>query len=162
MRSHLISLALLGALGLAPATPMRAQAPATAPGQTQAPNLKDLDAFVALLYTSISGPAGQKRDVELQKSLFLPGARLALPQRSKDGKIRIANLDVDGYCRSSFPFMEQHGFFEKELDRRVDRFGNLAQVWSAYESWEKEGGPKERGLNSFQLLFDGSRWWVTG
>lgn len=141
---------------LIPALVLSAQAP------TPAPNLKDLDAFIDLLYTSISGPAGQVRDVGLQKSLFLPGARITLPVRGKDGKLSLANMDVDAYCRRAFPHMEKTGFFEREVGRRMERFGNLVHVWSAYESWEKEGGPKARGVNSFQLLFDGTRWWCTG
>ncbi len=141
---------------LLPAFVLSAQTPAPAP------NLRDLDAFIALLYTSISGPAGQVRDVPLQKSLFLPGARITLPVRGKDGKVTLANMDVDEYCRRSFPHMEKTGFFEREVGRRLERFGNLVHVWSAYESWEKEGGPKSRGVNSFQLLFDGTRWWCTG
>ncbi len=160
MRILLPALTLLLSLG----GPLVAQAPtpgASAPAPA-APNLKDLDAFVALLYTSISGPAGQKRDVELQKRLFLPGARLAVPHRGKDGKVAISNMDVDAYCKGAFPHMERTGFFEQEIGRRMDRFGNLAHVWSAYESSEKEGGPKERGVNCFQLVFDGDRWWVTG
>lgn len=163
MRSPL-SLLLRLSLAAPLVAPLQAQASAAGASAVApaAPHLKDLDAFITLLYTSISGPAGEKRDVQLQRSLFLPGARLALPHRGKDGQVRIENTDVEGYCKTSFPTMEKRGFFERELGRRVDRFGNVAQVWSAYESWEKEGGPKERGVNSFQLLFDGDRWWVAG
>lgn len=160
MRTLLPALTLLLSLG----GPLAAQAPAsgaTAPAPA-APNLKDLDAFVALLYTSISGPAGQKRDVDLQKRLFLPGARLAYVAHPKNGPARLVQMDVEGYCRNSFPTMEAHGFFEREIGRRVERFGDIVQIWSAYESWEQQGGPKARGINSFQLVFDGQRWWVSG
>jgi hypothetical protein len=59
--------------------------------------------------------------------------------------------------------MEAKGFFEQEVARKVEQYGNVAQVFSTYESREKEDGPViERGVNSFQLLFDGTRWWCTG
>ncbi len=129
----------------------------------QSPDLTTLDGIVKAMYTSISGPAGQKRDPELQRSLFVPGARLAAAVRNGKGDLRLVNTDVEGYIKQSFPLMEQRGFFEQEVARRVERYGNLAQVWSTYESREKEGGPVfERGVNSFQLLFDGKRWWCTG
>jgi len=39
--------------------------------------------------------------------------------------------------------------------------GNIAQVFSTYESRHtKDAEPFQRGINSFQLLFDGHRWWV--
>lgn len=135
-----------------------AQAP-----QASAPDLKTLDGFVKAMYTSISGPAGMKRDPELQRSLFVPGARLAAVVKNAKGEPRMVTMDVEGYIKQSFPFMESKGFFEQEVARRVERYGRVAQVFSTYESREKEGGPViERGVNSFQLLFDGTRWWCTG
>lgn len=131
--------------------------------QAPAPDLKTLDGFVKAMYTSISGPAGKKRDPELQRSLFVPGARLAAVVKNAKGEPRLVNMDVEGYITQSFPYMESKGFFEREVARRVERYGNVAQVFSTYESREKEDGPVfERGVNSFQLLFDGSRWWCTG
>lgn len=137
------------------ALPLVAQAPA--------PDLKTLDGIVKAMYTSISGPAGQKRDPELQKSLFVPGARLAAVVKNAKGEPRLVTMDVEGYIKQSFPYMESKGFFEQEVSRKVEQYGNVAQVFSTYESREKADGPViERGVNSFQLLFDGARWWCTG
>jgi len=38
----------------------------------------------------------------------------------------------------------------------------MAQVFSTYESRHDAGDPKpfERGINSFQLMNDGHRWWI--
>ena len=56
----------------------------------------------------------------------------------------------------------ENGFFEKEIHRKVDTFGNIAQVFSTYESFysESDETPFMRGINSIQLLNDGKRWWV--
>ena len=44
---------------------------------------------------------------------------------------------------------------------RVQTFGNVAQVFSSYESRHAPGeAPFARGINSFQLVYDGKRWWV--
>ena len=147
-----------------PALVLPLLAPLPAPAQAPAaPDLKSLDGIVKLMYTSISGPAGQKRDPELQRSLFLPGARVAAVVKRAKGELRLVNMDVDGYMKQAFPHMEAKGFFEQEVARRVERYGNVAQVFSTYESREKADGPViDRGVNSFQLLFDGTRWWCTG
>jgi hypothetical protein len=138
-------------------------APSLILAQAPAADLKSLDGFVKAMYTSISGPISQKRDPELQRSLFLPGARLAAVGRTPKGELRLTNMDVELYIKHSFPYMEAHGFFEREISRKVEQYGNVAQVFSTYESREKADGPViEKGVNSFQLLFDGNRWWCTG
>ena len=56
----------------------------------------------------------------------------------------------------------QGGFFEKEVHRETQRFGNIAHVFSTYESRIKADGPTiARGINSIQAFWDGKRWWIT-
>ena len=53
------------------------------------------------------------------------------------------------------------GFYEQEVHRETQRFGNIAHIFSTYESRVKADGPAiARGINSIQLLWDESRWWV--
>ena len=70
--------------------------------------------------------------------------------------------DVEGYIKTNSPFLLENGFFETELSRETDRFGNIAQIFSTYEARMKEDDetPFLRGLNSFQLLYEKDRWWV--
>ena len=57
----------------------------------------------------------------------------------------------------------KNGFFETEIGSRVERFGNLAQVRSVYESRHISDGPViARGVNYILLYWDGTRWWITG
>ncbi|MEK7724355.1 MAG: RidA family protein, partial [Acidobacteriota bacterium] len=51
---------------------------------------------------------------------------------------------------------------EKEIARKSDTYGNIVQAFSTYEARRKKDDEKPflRGINSFQLLFDGTRWWV--
>lgn len=71
-------------------------------------------------------------------------------------------LDPDGYVARTEPVFEKTAFFEKEIARRTERFGHIAQVFSTYEARHDPAEPKPflRGINSFQLVFDGARWWV--
>ena len=48
------------------------------------------------------------------------------------------------------------------MSNKVEQFGNIAQVFSTYESRHNSGDaqPFQRGINSFQLVNDGKRWWI--
>jgi hypothetical protein len=71
-------------------------------------------------------------------------------------------LGLEDYIRLGEPIFRKEGFFEREVHRTVERFGNIAQVFDTYESRHAPGDarPFQRGINSFQLLFDGQRWWI--
>jgi hypothetical protein len=57
--------------------------------------------------------------------------------------------------------VEKAGFYESEIARRTEVFGNIAHVFSTYESRRaKADAPFARGINSIQLLKDGDRWWI--
>jgi hypothetical protein len=47
------------------------------------------------------------------------------------------------------------------MHNETRRFGNIAQVFSSYESRHSVNDPPfARGINSFQLVYDGTRWWI--
>lgn len=128
-----------------------------------------IDAIIATAYDVISGPAGQKRDWNRERSLFVPGARLiptAPPQGSgvagEDVNLAPQVLDVEGFIARVEPFFQENGFYEKEIARRTEQFGQIAHVWSTYESRHKPDDPQPfmRGINSIQLFNDGKRWWI--
>ena len=139
------------------------QAPASQPLSSRVPPAKptdvnSLDSILLAVYNVISGPAGT-RDWDRFRSLFIPGARLTSAQKNKDGSIFLE--DVEGYVQGAGNYFKTHGFYENAIVNRVQKFGNIAQVFSSYES---RNAPTEkpfaRGVNSIQLFNDGSRWWV--
>ncbi len=71
-------------------------------------------------------------------------------------------LTPDDYAKRGETMFATQGFHERELARHVDTFGNIAQVFSTYHAFRKKDDkePFLRGINSFQLLNDGKRWWV--
>ena len=124
-----------------------------------------IDSIIKASYATISGPAGQKRDWDRQRALFLPGARLiptAVKAGENEGGLAPQLLDVDAYIARVEPFFRENGFYEIEVARRTEQFGSIAHVWSTYESKHREDDPEPfmRGINSFQLFHDGSRWWI--
>jgi hypothetical protein len=141
-----------------------AQQQATSTTTTPNPNdVRSVDAIVAAVYDVISGPAGKKRDWDRMRSLFVPGARL-IPTNplQSGGGYATRVLSVDDYISRAEPFFEKEGFYEKEVARRAEMFGQIAHIFSTYESRHAPGDvkPFQRGINSMQLMNDGSRWWI--
>lgn len=142
-----------------------AQPPAASP-QPKAADPKDvgsLDAIMKAVYDVISGDAGKPRDWDRFRSLFQKDARLIPTGKNATTKAVSATvLSVEDYIKRAEPNFAQNGFHERELARHVDIYGNIAQVFSTYHAFRKSDDkePFLRGINSFQLMNDGTRWWV--
>jgi hypothetical protein len=145
----------------APASSLVSPAASAVPAARPA-DVSSMDAIIKAVYDVISGSADQQRDWNRMRSLFVPGARLIAVHASKDSPNVARVLSVEDYIRRAEPLMAKKGFFERESHRTVERFGDIAQVFSTYESRyvATDAKPFERGINSFQLMFDGQRWWV--
>ena len=131
--------------------------PAAAPA-----DVESVDAIIAALYDVISGPAGEARDWDRLRSLFLPTARMIPVQRAPDGRTVYRALAVEEYIQSSGPVLERLGFSEREVAREEDRFGDVAHVFSTYEG--RQAGSDDllvSGINTIQLIHDGARWWIS-
>lgn len=162
--------ALAGApsLGAQQATARRpataaAQAPAATPIPAARPaDVASVDAILAALYDVISGPAGQARDWDRFRSLFAPGARLIPTGRPQNAPARMLVWTPDEYIQRAGAQLEQNGFFEREIGRKTERYGNVVHVMSAYDSKRTlaDAQPFARGINSIQLWTDGTRWYV--
>lgn len=65
------------------------------------------------------------------------------------------------YHKLADPSLSKNGFDEREIARRVEKFGSIYHVWSTYESRNTADGPvTERGINSIELFNDGTRFWI--
>lgn len=124
--------------------------------------VQTLDSTIKALYAVISGEKGEARDWELFKYLFKPEAKLIPSGKDKNGEYQVRYMTPDDYINSSGKWLIENGFFEKEIHRKVNTFGNITQVFSTYESFHSASDKKPfmRGINSIQLLYDGNRWWV--
>ncbi|MDT0555634.1 hypothetical protein [Patiriisocius hiemis] len=124
--------------------------------------VQTLDSTLETLYSVISGEKGEARNWDLFRYLFSKDAKLIPSGKGKDGIYKVRYLSSDDYIASSGKWLVENGFFEKEIGRKVDSFGAITQVFSAYESFksQKDTKPFMRGINSVQLLNDGSRWWI--
>lgn len=120
-----------------------------------------LDGIIQAYYDVISGPAGTAPDRNRDQHLHRPDALVAITGVRPDGSRSIRTMTLDEY-HESFGGTRTTGFFEREIHRETQRFGNVAHVWSTYESSQEAGqAPFARGINSIQLYHDGERWWIT-
>jgi hypothetical protein len=124
--------------------------------------VQSLDSTLDALYGVISGEKGEARDWDLMRYLFHPDAKLIPSGKTKEGLFKARYLSTEDYISSSGKWLVENGFFEKEIHRTVNTFGNITQVFSTYEAFKSEADkePFLRGINSIQLLNDGNRWWI--
>jgi hypothetical protein len=125
-------------------------------------DVSSIDAILRSLYDVISGAAGQARNWDRFRSLFYEGARLIPATPPIDGPPRARVLSVEDYISRTSDVLSKQGFYEREIARRVDQFGSIVQVFSTYESRHaaEDAKPFARGINSIQLYFDGTRYFV--
>jgi hypothetical protein len=174
LKSRFLLLAGVSLLWIAPLKGQTNDQAKTAQGQSQTlpspqgpsaarpADVASVDAIVAEVYAVISGPKGEKRDWDRFRSLFLPGAQLVHTGPNKEGGYDATSVSPSQYATRAESYFEKEGFFERESFRHMDRYGNIVQLFSTYESRHdsKDVKPFAKGINSFQLFFDGTRWWV--
>ena len=99
-----------------------------------------VEAIVAALYGSVSHAPETSPNWERMRAIFLPVGMLVPPRKPEEAIFTV--IDVDGfeerYKKSMAAAKEKGtppaGFYEKELSRRTDCFGNICQIFSTYES----------------------------
>jgi hypothetical protein len=134
-----------------------AQQPDAAPA-----DVESIGAIITAVYDVISGEAGEARDWDRWHSLFAEGATLSAVVRTPDGSVRRVVMTPESYVERSGAVLERDGFVEAEIGRHTEQYGLIAHAFSTYESYRSRSDtePFTRGINSFQLMNDGSRWWV--
>jgi hypothetical protein len=158
MRIRLVVAALLLVTGMAPAQTRTRREP------LPPADASSVDAILAALYASVSHGPDSSPDFERMRGIFHYVGMLVPPK--KPGEEGFTVMDVDSFAERYKKSIEKKGqatgFFEREIARRADCFGNLCQIFSTYESRTSASDPKplERGINSIQLLRDGKRWWI--
>jgi hypothetical protein len=164
MRPGIISngFVLVMALSWSVAPPAASAQEGTTPPPAAPADVESVDAIIAAVYDVISGPAGEARDWDRWRSLFIPEARIISVGVNREGEIGHGVMTPEDYVQRAGPNLERNGFFESEIGRTQEEFGPMVHLFSAYDSKRTLDDPEPfaRGINSFQLLNDGERWWV--
>ena len=129
---------------------------------------ESIDALVAAMYDVLSGPSDQPRDWDRFRALFAEGGRMVpmTPDGSGGWHPDIRSLDhyIGGFDQTlaEHPAFQGKGFYESEAARRVERYGDIAVVWSTYEGRfsPDDERPFMRGVNTLDLVRVGGEWKV--
>ena len=129
------------------------------PSKQTGPSTKaQLDELMRLFYEVISFEEGGAPDWHAMEKLFSQHARIT----------RITPEGIDYMDLTAFRNMAEElievgaftSFYEREVARRIDRFGDVMHIASAYETKISPQAVDyiERGINSLQLVFEGGDW----
>jgi hypothetical protein len=159
---------LAGAAGLAQApAPAKPRSAMPRSAAAESADGASVDAIIKALYESVSHAPDAEPDWKRMRDIFLQVGMLVPPKRPSEDIFTV--LDVDAYEERTKKWMgeakakgQPTSFYETEVARKTDCFGNVCQVFSTYASRHAPGDEKPfmRGINSIQLVGDGKRWWV--
>jgi ketosteroid isomerase-like protein len=151
----------LGRVVVAAVLTVCASAPASA--QTPADDvLQSPDALVRHIYDLVTFEAGTTPDWEVVRSMFIDDAVIVLRTSRDDTTV----FSVDGFVDDFVAFIEradaEHtGFTETVIRTQSMEFGDMAHVLVLYEaSIPGSERPPQQGVDSFQLIKKGDRWWI--
>jgi hypothetical protein len=123
-------------------------------------DVSTIEGIVTASYETISGGIGVARQWGRDRTLFDPNSRsVSVHVDGKTGAIKTTSMTEQDFADQSDASLVKDGFTERELKHVIKRFGNVATVLSSYEG-SVSGKVIERGVNIFQLYFDGKRWWI--
>lgn len=123
-------------------------------------DVSTIDGIVRSFYETISGGKGIPRQWSRDKTLYMPDVRF-VSMSEQDGKIKAGVMNHQQYVNGTNESFVKNGFHEREINRVVRRFGNIAHVFSTYEFNNDDKTDKGRGVNSIELYWDGTRWWIS-
>jgi hypothetical protein len=126
-------------------------------------DVASIDSIVAAFYDVISGPVGQPRQWARDRSLYIPGVRFVSTGYDREDRRTVQVMDHQQFVDATDAGFVAQGFYETEIHRVTHRVNDIAHVFSTYEMRQTPAGPViGRGVNSLELFWDGSRWWIAG
>ena len=122
-----------------------------------ADDTSSIDSIVNAYYEVVSGPEGFIYDADRDTNIHADGALIT--KVFPDGRFQRHDLSAE-QAMISVPY--DQAFFESEVGRRIERYGNIAHVWSEFEMRASpEAEPYSGGFNSISLYFKDNRWWIS-
>ncbi len=108
----------------------------------------------------ITGEKNANRNWEAYRMLFTPNAQITyLHHDTTTNKNIQFTSSLEQFVRQGRAYYENDGFIEYELKKEVNEYNGIANAFQSYYAKEKEH--EELGVNSYQLIWDGNRWWIS-
>ncbi len=125
-----------------------------------AKDVATIDGIMKATYEAVSGEASEKRQWERDLSLHDKKAVYSF-RDTVNGKPQQLSMTLKEFHTETDTMVATTAFYESEINREVRIYGNIAHVWSTYETRLVKNGPvARRGINSVQLYFMDGRWWI--
>ena len=125
-------------------------------------DVSTIDGMVRAYYEVVSGPAEKKREWGRDATLYVPGIRFLIFHEDKNGRTSVRTLTHQEFVDESEAAMSGRAFYEREVHRIAHRAGNVAHVLcTAEQKSSPDGAVQGRSIDSLEMYFDGSRWWIT-
>lgn len=119
-------------------------------------DVKSIDAIIDAYYEVISGSSNDPWQFERDK--YLHSENAGIIRLDDNGKAEVHSLEAEYIPMGLNP---REDFYEHELKRSVSKYGDMAQVWSAFEIRTAAETPSNiKGLNSIQLHYENGRWYI--
>ncbi|MHA7130887.1 hypothetical protein [Algoriphagus namhaensis] len=119
-------------------------------------DVKSIDAIINAYYDVVSGSSSDPWEFERDK--YIHSKNAVITRLDENGKAESHTLEAEYIPIGLSP---KEDFYEKELKRKVSNYGNIAQVWSAFEiRTDPKTESNSRGLNSIQLHYENGRWFI--
>ncbi|SHN07398.1 hypothetical protein SAMN04488057_10664 [Cyclobacterium lianum] len=116
--------------------------------------VSSIEGIVGELLDQITIEKGEKMDTSAVRNLFHPSAILTVADSSNAETVSINDFLI----LLKDPYYEE-GYLEKEINKVVDEYNGIAQVFQSFYGRDSEG-LEERGINSYQLAYFQNRWWI--
>jgi hypothetical protein len=119
----------------------------------------DVQSVAAIIDAYYDVVSGSRQDPwQYERDRFIHSKNAVITRLDAHGNAESHGLEAEYIPLALAP---KGDFYEIELKRTVNRFGNMAQVWSAFEiRTDPDLETNTRGLNSIQLHFEKGRWWI--
>jgi hypothetical protein len=120
-------------------------------------DVSTIDGLINAYYESVSGHPG-KRDGERMLSLFVEGGKIGINLTDDEPIHQVAAV----YLKTERFLTLSTDFFEREIFRATQEFGDMANVISTYGISDAMENTHytARGVTVFQLVRQGGRWWI--
>jgi len=122
--------------------------------------VKSISGIVNKMLDMLSGEKGKIRDWNALSNLFLPTATFTCLNHPNDSMPKaVETISLTEFIQLLHDEYYENGYLEYETGSVINQYNGIATVFQGFYGKDSEG-KEERGINTYQLVFFDSRWWI--
>ncbi|MGH1384404.1 hypothetical protein [Kordia sp.] len=121
--------------------------------------VKSIDGILSRMLELLSVEKGNAIDHKSLKDLFLPNATFSVRSPDDSYPNPLETVNLKDFIESLKDSYYEDGYTEIEMGKVVNEFNGIASVFQSFTGIDSEGN-KEKGINSYQLVYLKNRWWI--